>query len=318
MKNDWYKKLDKALIDKDSNLFKEIPHTDLHCHSITSAPLESFKKINSDIHTPPKTFKDFFSFNDYIQENISSSIKSIDDFRFIIHNAFSRLVNEGVIYTEMSFDIALPEFFKISEDEYLNIILEEKNKVKDKLEVCIEIGIDRSFDPRKSYKIFKKIIKSDIIGSIDLYGNEKYTKVDDFINIYKLAYNHGLKLKAHVGEIGIASEIKEAVKKLNLNAIQHGIRAIDDKSVIDFLIKKDIVLNICPTSNICLNLVDNLYSHPLRELFEKGLIITINSDDYTLFNTSVAQELINLNKAGIFSPKEIEQLITNGLNQIKV
>lgn len=165
-------------------------------------------------------------------------------------------------------------------------------------------------------QLFRKSLKNNIFGSIDLYGNENANPIEKFIDIYKLADRKNLKLKAHIGEFGTAQDIEKAIQKLNLHAIQHGIAAVQDKEVIGLLIKKNISLNICPRSNIVLGVVKNIAQHPIRRLFNEGVLVTVNSDDFSMFNKSVGGELIDLYSQGIFSEKEIVKIINNGLTQI--
>jgi adenosine deaminase len=316
MKNNWHKALHNALIKKDKGLFKKVPHTDLHCHSITSAPFSAFKELFPGIKLPPRHFKNSKEFNLFIKNNIAPVVRGIDTVRYLIRAAFQRLVEEGVIYTEMSFDLLIPEHIGVSMEEYLEVINEEKKRVAKKLNVCIEAGIDREINPQYLLQLFKKSLKNNIFGSIDLYGNENANPIEKFIDIYKLADRKNFKLKAHIGEFGTAQDMKKAIQKLNLHAIQHGIAAVQDKEVIRLLIKKNISLNICPYSNIVLGVVKNIAEHPIQRLFNEGVSVTVNSDDFSIFNKSVSEGLINLYSHGIFSEKEVVKIINNGLTQI--
>lgn len=312
----WVKDLERALDTENEDILTDVPLVDLHCHGITSAPFSSFQKLSQDLPLPPKQFKNIKSFNLYLKQNINPLIKDIKTIRFLLRSAFQRLIREGIIYTEMSFDLTLPSFIDIPMEKYLEAINEERNRVSKKLKVCIEAGLDREINPQKLFKLLKQALKKNIISGLDLYGNEKVAPIKDFISLYKLADKHNLKLKAHVGESGSALDVKEAVEQLNLDAVQHGIRAVDDLSVVEFLIKRGTILNICPFSNLSLGLVKDLANHPIRKLFDQGVTITIGSDDFSIFGKSVGSELIDLYKENIFTKKEIRKIIENGLTQI--
>ncbi len=317
MKNNWHKTLHNALTKKDKGLFKKIPHTDLHCHGLTSVPFNAFKELFPGIKLPPRHFKNLKKFNLFIENNIVPAIKDIDAVCYLTRAVFQRLIEEGVVYTEMSFDLLIPEYIGVSMQEYLEVISEEKKRVAKKLNVCIEAGIDREINPQYLLQLFKKSLKNNIFGSIDLYGNEDANPIEKFIDIYKLADRKNLKLKAHIGEFGTAQDIKKAIQKLNLHAIQHGIAAVRDKEVIRLLIKKNISLNICPYSNIVLGVVKNIAEHPIRKLFNEGVSVTVNSDDFSVFGRSVSDELIDFYSLKVFSEEEISILINNGLEQIR-
>jgi len=312
----WSNDLREILIIDHESL-RNIPKTDLHCHSANSVPIEFFKKINPELKLPPKKFNQFIDFNQYLTNNINPLIKNLRIFKSLLGATFQKFIEEGIVYAEMSFDLAIPEYINVSLDEFLDIISAEKRMVSNKIEICLEAGIDREINPQKTLVLLKKALKRDIFGSIDLYGNEKGPKIDEFIELYKVADKKGLKLKAHVGEMGDALSIKEAVIKLNLDALQHGVRAVEDERVVDYLIKKGVTLNICPTSNLSLKLFENIKSHPIRKLFDLGAIITIGSDDFSIFGMSVVDELLNLYQNRIFNKDEINKIICNGLAQIR-
>jgi adenosine deaminase len=81
----------------------------------------------------------------------------------------------------------------------------------------------------------------------------------------------------------------------------------------NWLADHKIQLNICPTSNVMLNRVDNLKNHPIRTLFEYGVRVTINSDDILVFGQSVSKEYLDLYEAGVFSAEELNIIRKNGL-----
>lgn len=315
MIKDWHKTLHNALIKGNKELFRFIPHTDLHCHGITSVPFGEFIKISSKIKLPPRTFEDLADFNSFIQRNIVPLIKNLEMVRLLIRSTFQRLIKEGIVYTEMSFDLTMPEYLNISLEEFLQTIKEEKNRVSHSLSVCIEAGLDRGVNPQNLFKFLKQSLKYNIFGSIDLYGREDLNSIENYVGIYKLANSYNLKLKAHLGEFGAVSNIEKAIKKLNLQAIQHGISAAQSKEVMKLIVANNISLNICPSSNLAFGVVKNISKHPIRKLFDEGIIVTVNSDDYSMFGKSVSEELINLYKNNIFSEQEIIQLINNGLKQ---
>src|SRR5262249_6255221 len=149
----------------------------------------------------------------------------------------------------------------------------------------------------------------------DLYDDETVGVLSDFAPLYRYAAEHGLKLKAHAGELCGAQAVRDSVELLDLHAVQHGIRAADDPHVAAFLAERGTLLHLCPTSNYSLGVCESLETHPARYLFDRGVKITVNSDDYTLFGAGASDELLTLSRMG-FSADEIEQVIQNGLAEI--
>ena len=144
--------------------------------------------------------------------------------------------------------------------------------------------------------------------SIDLYSFEEACTPEDVKQLYAAAKAAGMKLKAHVGEFGGTDEIQRTVEILDLDEVQHGIAAAESIEVMRWLAKKQIQLNVCPTSNVMLGAVPNLASHPIRILFDNGVPVTINTDDLIIFGQSVSEEYLNLYRAEVFSAEELDEI----------
>ena len=146
-------------------------------------------------------------------------------------------------------------------------------------------------------------------------------KLDDFINIYQCAQNNDMNLKAHVGEFSNAEEIIRYSEALNLNEIHHGVKAANSKSVMNYLRDHNIVLNMCPSSNLIFGLCDSSFTQ-LKTIIMNGITITINSDDQLVFNSSVSNEYYKLFLSGNFTPNELNDIriagIQHAINQYNI
>jgi adenosine deaminase len=100
----------------------------------------------------------------------------------------------------------------------------------------------------------------------------------------------GLRTVVHAGEFGPARSVREAVEVLGAERIGHGIRAVEDPSVVGILRRERIPLEICPTSNLRTGVVRTWRLHPLRRLVRSRLRVTLNSDDPALFRTNLSAE----------------------------
>ncbi|MEI9997298.1 MAG: hypothetical protein WDM91_22065 [Rhizomicrobium sp.] len=152
--------------------------------------------------------------------------------------------------------------------------------------------------------------------TFDLSGDELVQPIERFVPLYAKAKAAGLRLKAHVGEWGTARDVQHAVERLDLDEVQHGIAAADDPAVMRFLADNGIRLNICPTSNLLLGRVENLGRHPIRKLFDAGVIVTVASDDALIFGNGVSEEFLALRRCGLFSAAELDQIRHNGLSDV--
>ena len=95
--------------------------------------------------------------------------------------------------------------------------------------------------------------------------------------------------------------------------MQHGIAAADSPTVMRFLANHRIRLNICPTSNLLLGRVKRLEDHPIRELFDAGVKVTVNTDDAIVFGVGVSEEFLRLHQACVFTPAELDIIRRWGL-----
>jgi len=309
----WLPALERALAERDAAALTAIPKADLHCHGLLSAPLQSYERVlGRRLPPPPPVFGDFDRFTEYIIEHLFPALLGPAPVRAIIRGAFERLVDDGVVYAEMSFDLLLPDAIGLSPEQLATLLGEEMARVAPRVTIAPEIGINRALPAAELDEQLREWLATGLFRSIDLYGDERVGDLRDFAPLYERAAAHGLKRKAHAGELCGAARVREAVEVLGLDAVHHGVRAADDPATVEWLAARGTVLHVCPTSNVSLGVCPSLAEHPVRALFDDGVALTVNTDDFTLFGASVCDELLNLSRMG-FSPAEIAQVIETGL-----
>ena len=134
-----------------------------------------------------------------------------------------------------------------------------------------------------------------------------------FQNSFELAAEKGLATVLHAGEAEGAKSIWSALELGRAVRIGHGIRCLEDANLIQHLREKQIPLEVCPSSNVCLRVVKDLESHPLPKLLSEGLYVTVNTDDPPMFDTTLNDELVKVAKQFGFSPGDLRQLTLNAL-----
>ncbi|MGH2469078.1 MAG: adenosine deaminase, partial [Chloroflexota bacterium] len=125
---------------------------------------------------------------------------------------------------------------------------------------------------------------------LDLGGDEAGYPAELFAQAYRLARDAGLQLTAHAGEAAGPASIRTAVTTLGARRIGHGVRAVEDPSVLALLRAEEVTLEVCPTSNVRTRVVAGYAEHPLRRLHDAGVLVTLSSDDPAIFRTSIGQE----------------------------
>jgi adenosine deaminase len=118
----------------------------------------------------------------------------------------------------------------------------------------------------------------------------------------------------HAGEISGPQSVWSAIKLLHAERIGHGVRSIEDPILIEYLGSNSIPLEICPTSNVCLKVYPDYAHHPLRRLWDAGLLLTIGSDDPPMFGTDLNHEYLVLVKEFNFTQSELEQISLNAIH----
>jgi adenosine deaminase len=132
-----------------------------------------------------------------------------------------------------------------------------------------------------------------------------------FADVFARARREGLLTLAHAGEEGPAEYVREAIDELHVVRIDHGNRSLDDETLVNRLAAARIPLTLCPLSNIRLRVVEKLSDYPLRRMMEKGLLVTVNSDDPAYFGGYVNENYLAIQQALGLTREEIVTLARN-------
>jgi adenine deaminase len=153
----------------------------------------------------------------------------------------------------------------------------------------------------------------DKIVGIGLDSAEAGHPPSKFKRVFGRARDAGFFLTAHAGEEGPPSYIWEALDVLGVSRIDHGNRSLDDEILIGRLARERLALTVCPLSNLRLRVVDDLTCHPLRRMMDKGLIVTVNSDDPAYFGGYVNDNYRAVSNALSLGRDEISAIVRNGI-----
>ncbi|MEM0898827.1 MAG: adenosine deaminase [Pseudomonadota bacterium] len=121
-------------------------------------------------------------------------------------------------------------------------------------------------------------------------GDERVYEPGDFAKAFDIARDAGLGITVHAGEFCGPDRIRETLECLRPARLGHGVRAIEDSALVNRIVEAEIVLEVCPGSNVALGVYANWAAHPAKALYDQGVLITLNSDDPPHFNTSIGHE----------------------------
>src|SRR5215831_19303948 len=154
--------------------------------------------------------------------------------------------------------------------------------------------------------------KDRIVG-VGLDSSERGNPPGKFKHVFARARDAGFFLTAHAGEEGPPSYVWEALDLLGVARIDHGVRAMEDQALVGRLAREQVPLTVCPLSNVRLRVVDDLAHHPLRRMLDKGLMVTVNSDDPAYFGGYVSENYRASAQALGLARDEIAAIVRNGI-----
>lgn len=284
---------------------------DIHQHCLLSATSNDLEQL----HIKVPQINNLNDLTTFTKKNINKLYKNTKNIEFLFESNIQNCIKNNVLYISTSLDYTLLDNFK-DVNQFIGTFHKLQDEYFSKIKICFELGISRNnFKPEHFEKIIK-LIETKFFIAIDLYGDENLGEHRLIKKIYKVARKNNLILKSHIGEFKNGKEVKKLYKKLHLNEIQHGISIALNVSLLKYFSKKNVVFNICPTSNKILRKVD--YSNCCAKIFYNyGVKFTIASDDYLFFNASVKDEYYNLYKSNIFNIEELKKINDFSLKYFK-
>ena len=284
------------MIDK----IKKMKKVELHLHLDGSVDLETISKITNE---------DLESLNQKLIakdkcENLSEYLTKFDmpikcmqnkeNITLIAEKLVNYLEKENVIYAEIRFAPMFHTKEGLSYEEVVEAVLEglnKNNKVKTNLILCMMRGMSKD-ENLKTIDIAYKYLNKGVC-ALDLAGPEDKYPIIDYIELFEIIKEKNIPFTVHAGENGSYKEIELAIN-LGARRIGHGIHAYESKETINKIKEKNILLEICPTSNIQTNSINNYNEHPIYDFYKKGLKVCINTDNKTVSNISLSNEYIKL------------------------
>ncbi len=170
----------------------------------------------------------------------------------------------------------------------------------------------RHLDEASAFQTLEQALpyRDRIIG-VGLDSSELGHPPSKFQRVFARAAEEGLLLVAHAGEEGPAAYIWEALNLLNIARLDHGNRCLDDEKLVDELVRRQMALTVCPLSNLKLCVVKDLKDHSLKTMLDRGLLVTVNSDDPAYFGGGVNDNYAHTAAAIGLSKQDIYELARN-------
>jgi aminodeoxyfutalosine deaminase len=294
--------------ENNPSLFAAIPKAELHLHlEGTIAPETAVQlaarhgvAITEEDVRQRYAPGDFAKFLDAFKW-VTSFLRTPADYAFITEGLAEYLLAQNIVYAEVTLSIGVMLLRKQDALENFSAIRRAAAPYESRgLRMRWIFDAVRQFGVAAANEVVTLASQSVEEGVIafGIGGDELAIPATDFCEIYERAAASGLGRLIHVGEIGDAASVREAVEVLGVTRIGHGIAAMNDPGVMDFLAERGVTLELCPTSNMRTGALARqigetaarIEQHPLKIFFARGLRVALSTDDPAMFETTLIGE----------------------------
>ena len=301
-----------------------LPKVELHVHLEGAMPLGALfdlvRKYGGDPSLPSVTeLARRFEFKNFAQFIAAWSwknrfLREYEDFSHIAELTARDMANQNIRYVEMFFSPSLFSRHGLEIQKITRAVRLGLSKVPE-IEISLIADLVRDYGPDSEMTTLERLneVKTDGIIGIGIGGSEHEYPLEPFKSLFEKARRMGFHVSAHAGEAAGPESIWQAIRHLQVDRIGHGTRAHEDPGLLDYLQEHRIPLELCPMSNVRTGVVSAIAEHPIRKYFERGLIVSVNTDDPTMFGTRLDKEYDCLVEECGFTKYEICRLILLGL-----
>ncbi|MCH4563708.1 adenosine deaminase [Halomonas sp. EGI 63088] len=244
-------------------------------------------------------FTDLQSFLDLYYRGMSV-LRTAEDFHDLAMDYFRRASAEGVVHVEMHFD---PQAHLVRGIP-LPVVMEGLSlarRVAERelgLSTALIMAFLRDRPAEEAMQMLERAAPYwEMLDAVGLDSAERGNPPAKFVEVFERARALGIPRVAHAGEEGPPEYIREALDRLDVCRIDHGVRCLEDPALVARLRDQGTVLTVCPLSNVRLRVVERIEDHPLPRLLEAGLRLTINSDDPAYFGGGMLDNYLACHRA---------------------
>lgn len=301
--------------------YELVPKVELHVHLEGAIPhgalFDLIRKYGGDPEVPDvgalaRRFE-YRGFPQFIEAWIWKNrfLREYEDFTHIAELTARDMVEQKIRYSEMFFSPSTFRGIGLETGELTRAVRKGLARVPE-IEVNLIADLVRDYGPEFELRTLLELaeVRSEggVVG-IGIGGSEHRFPPEPFEELFRVARRLGFHTNAHGGEAAGPESIRGAVERLEVERIGHGTSAIRDPELVELLAEQQIPLELCPGSNVKTGAVSSLEAHPVREYFDKGLLLSINTDDPKMFGTDLVNEYRQLVDRCGFTQAEIRQLI---------
>jgi aminodeoxyfutalosine deaminase len=294
-----------------------LPKAELHVHQVGSASprivAELAARHPGTVPADPDLLRDFFEFTDFahfveVYLAVVDLVREPEDIRLLTYEVARELAAQQVRYAEITCTpytsvlagVAIEEFVEAIEDARVAAARDHGIRIAWIYDIPGEFGLPAG----EATCEYLSCAPSSLVG-FGLGGPEIGVERPPFKPYFDRARALGLHSVPHAGETTGPQTVWDALEELGAERIGHGTSAVQDPRLVAYLAERQVPLEVCPTSNVATKAVPDLVTHPIRQMYDAGLLVTVNSDDPPMFGTTlnreyeIAADLLDLAEAGV-------------------
>ncbi|HET8726132.1 MAG TPA: adenosine deaminase [Alphaproteobacteria bacterium] len=282
---------------------KALPKAELHVHLEGTATPELVRRLanRNGMRLPDGllTADGTFAWSDFLHflkvyDAASAVIRTARDYRDVTYEYLVACAKEGVIYVEVMSSPDHAAMAGLSYEGHVEGIAQgiEDARAETGIEARCIVTCVRHFGVARALEVARQAARypHKLVTGFGMGGDEAGFPPEMFDEVYRVAHDEaGLECNVHAGEWGGPESIRRALE-LPAMRLGHGVRAVEDPALVELLVERDIVLEVCPTSNVATGIYPAYDRHPFPRLMEAGVKVTLNSDDPPYFGTTVGGE----------------------------
>ena len=307
-----------------------LPKAELHLHlegTIAPATLVELSARHDKYpltHHEAEALYRFTDFTEFIEsfKAVTRRLRDPEDYEIVAWHMMEQLAAQGVVHAEVFISVGVIYMWRNFDPRCFEPIFAALERARER--AARELGLSlywifdavRHFTVEEADRVFRKAAELrefyPSIVAIGLGGDERRSGSEPFRHLYARAQAAGLRLTTHAGETTGPEAIWEALD-IGSERIGHALSAIQDESLLAELKNRGIAVELNPTSNVCTGVCPSFATHPLRHYFDRGLLVTINSDDPAFFGSDLANEFLLAHTQQRFTRDELRQLAANSI-----
>lgn len=303
---------------------KEYALIDLHLHLDGSLSLQSARSIakkqkielpseDEELLTRLRVSKDCKNLNEYLErfELPLTILQTYDALKEATYRLCEELYEAGLVYAEIRFAPQLHCRAELSQEDAVRAVTEgaSESRLQASIILCCMRGDNNKKENMLTAELTKKYLGKGVC-ALDLAGAEALYSNEGFVDVFEYAKSLNVPFTLHAGEALGADSVRSAIE-LGASRIGHGVRSIEDKSLLPLLAEREIALELCPTSNMNTCVFPRIEEYPIRELLNSGVTVTLNTDNLAVSNTSLAEEYELMAKTFDLTEEELKTLALN-------